>query len=591
MRASRRQESGGAMNTRWFGLAVCLGMIGCIGTRARLQSPDAASEREARERTIGEISEFANTDPRPVMGVGLVVDLHNSGGGMPPASSWRSVLEQSLKKHKIRDVAGVLSHPDHTMVLVTAVVRPGMRKGDSIDVVITLPDGSRCTSLRGGNLLETELYTYDSTRNVNPGYKGADHLLRGDKLVVAEGPILIGMDGKARVAATKAGAKPQADVEEVSAKSGRIWGGGRCLVDPPLALVLKPEHQYSRVAAQVASRINQTFPGSKLGNDTMAVAKNKSLVLLAVPSQYRGNLPHYLRVIRSIPLDRNPPLEGAYRKKWSEQLLDPSKALAAAIRLEALGEESAPTLVSALRAPSPWTRFAAAQSLAYMRKPACAEELARLAREQPVLRSYCLAALSSLNESACQIRLADLMRANDPELRYGAFCGLRKLDERDPEVAGQNLNNAFWLHQVANDSRPMVHVLHSKRPEIVLFGGSHTLAPPFRLAVGEDFTITANKDDAHCTVSRFSRKGEAHKQCSLELADALKALVEIGGGYSDALDLLRIVDETGRLSCDLYADTLPRHYEITELANVSAKDPQMRNPVAILQAAHREPAQ
>jgi len=583
------------MKKRWICVALCFGLMGCLNTRARLQSPEDTAEKEARERTIGEVTEVANAEPTPVMGVGLVVDLQGTGGGMPPASSWRSALENELKKHKIRDVSGVLSHPDHTMVIITGVIPPGARKGDPIDVVVSLPEGSRCTSLRGGNLLRADLYSYDSTRNINPNYKGADQMLKGNKLAVAEGPVLVGMDGTGKLVARGTSKDARADnkesVEE-SQKVGRVWGGGQCIVDPPLALMLKPDHQYSRIAAQVAQRINQSFPGGKLGGtDSIAVAKTKSLVLLGVPNQYRSNLPHYLRVVRAIPLDRSPPIDGAYRRKWSEQLLEPSKALSAAIRLEALGEESVPALVSALKAPSPWTRFAAAQSLAYLRKPACAEELARLAREQPVLRAYCLSALASLNESACQIRLADLLRDKDPELRYGAFCGLRKLDERDPEVAGQNLNNAFWLHLVAKDSPPLVHVLHSKRPEVVLFGNNHTLASPFRLAIGDEFTITAGKDDAHCTISRFSKvKGVANKQCSLNLADVLKGLAELGGSYGDALDLLRTCDETGRLSCELYSDALPRRYEIAELANLSAKDPQMRNPQAILQAVHREPA-
>jgi hypothetical protein len=563
-----------------------------LNTRARLQSPEDP-ERDARERTIGEVTEFANADPTPVMGVGLLVDLQGTGGGMPPASSWRSALENELKKHKIRDVSAVLSHPDHTMVVITAVIPPGSRKGDPIDIVVSLPDGSRCTSLRGGNLLQADLYSYDSTRNLNPGYKGADQLLKGNKLATAEGPVLIGMDRavKTRVRAASAEPKEDSKVEE-SQKAGRIWGGGKCLADPPLALMLKPDQQYSRVAARVAERINQSFPGSKLGTEAIAVAKSKSLVLLGVPSQYRNNLPHFLRVVRAIPLDRIPAIDSPYRKKWSEQLLDPSKALSAAIRLEALGEESVPTLSAALRAPSPWTRFAAAQSLAYLRKPACAEELARLAREQPVLRAYCLTALSSLNESACQIRLADLLRDKDPELRYGAFCGLRKLDDRDPEVSGHNLNNAFWLHQVATDSPPLIHVLHSKRPEIVLFGANQTLAAPFRMGFGDEFTITVDKDDAHCTVSRFStrKSSKTSKQCSLHIADILKSVTDLGGSYGDAIDLLSKADAAGKLSCDLFSDALPHRFEVTELANLSAKDPQLRNPQLILQATHREPA-
>ena len=44
-----------------------------------------------------------------------------------------------------------------------------------------------------------------------------------------------------------------------------------------------------------------------------------------------------------------------------EQLLDPSKCLQAALRLEAMGEDSVPQLKPALAAPMPLSRFAAAQ--------------------------------------------------------------------------------------------------------------------------------------------------------------------------------------------------------------------------------------
>jgi hypothetical protein len=242
-----------------------------------------------------------------------------------------------------------------------------------------------------------------------------------------------------------------------------------------------------------------------------------------------------------------------------------------------------------LAAPSPLSRFAAAQSLAYLRKPACAEELSRLCREQPMLRAYCLVALASLDESACHIRLAELMEDKDPEVRYGAFRALRTLDERCPEVAGVKLNESFWLHQVARDSEPLVHLLTARRPEIVLFGDKQLLVPPFRIAIGDEFTIAADKDTPVCTVKRFSVKhGQPVKQCSLNLAEVLKTLAEIGGGYDDAVDLLKKANEGGRLSCDLNSDALPRTADIQELANLGKSDPTMRTVLATTPALFRQ---
>jgi flagellar basal body P-ring protein FlgI len=472
----------------------------------------------------------------------------------------------------------MLGSPNNTMVIVTAEIPAGSRKGDAIDAIITLPDQSRCTSLKGGYLVQCELYNYELAKRVNPNAQSPNRALKGYKLALAEGRVLVGVEGKAKVRAEHAANKTSSDRDDDddSPKLGRVWGGCTCLESPPLALNLNTDQQQARIAARVAERINETFPGARLGNDTLASARNRSLIMLGVPSQYRHNLPHYLRVVRAIPLDHIPPKDGPYRHKLADQLLDPAHTLAAAIRLEALGEDSVPVLKAALKEPSFLVRFAAAEALAYMRKPACGEELARLAKEQPALRAHCLTALASLDESICRRKLEELMGEKDAALRYGAFHGLRVMDDRDSEVAGTKLNNSYWLHQVAKDSPPMVHYLTSRRPEIVLFGDTQALVAPFRFAIGEEFTITANRDDTVCTISRFSAtKSVAHRQCSMNLADVLQNLSELGGMYTDAVDLLQKADQQGRLNCEVHADAMPKPIDVQELAQIG-KNPELR---------------
>ncbi|HEV3143468.1 MAG TPA: flagellar basal body P-ring protein FlgI, partial [Gemmataceae bacterium] len=534
------------MKARWLILVVSvgLGIIGCLHPKFRPQSADDAETKEAQEKTIGDVSTVANVEPTPVLGVGLVVNLNGSGGGMPPASTYRTMLENDLKARGVRDINSMLGSPNNTMVIVTTEIPAGSRKGDPMDAIITLPDQSRCTSLKGGYLVQCELYNYEMTKRVNPNAQNANRALKGYKLALAEGRVLVGVEGKAKVRA-QAPATASGEDDDDSPKFGRVWGGCTCLESLPIALNLNNDQQQARIAARVAERINETFPGARIGNDQLASARNRSLIVLGVPSQYRHNLPHYLRVVRAIPLEHVPPKDGAYRRKLGEQLLDPAHTLVAAIRLEALGEDSVPVLKSALKEPSFLVRFAAAEALAYLRKPACAEELARLAKEQPAIRAHCLTALASLDESICRRKLEELMGEKDAALRYGAFHGLRVMDERDSEVVGAKLNNSYWLHQVAKDSPPTVHYLTSRRPEIVLFGDMQTLIPPFRFAVGEEFTITANRDDTVCTISRFS-KSVAHRQCSMNLADVLQNLSELGGMYTDAVDLLQKADQQGR---------------------------------------------
>lgn len=94
----------------------------------------------------------------------------------------------------------------------------------------------------------------------------------------------------------------------------------------------------------------------------------------------------------------------------------------------------------------------------------------------PMLRAYAFTALASLDEAICQIKLKELLAGDlDDEGRYGAFRSLRALDEKSDSVSGEHLGEAFWLHVVAPDTTPLVHVATSRRAEIVLLVKRHPL--------------------------------------------------------------------------------------------------------------------
>jgi len=166
-----------------------------------------------------------------------------------------------------------------------------------------------------------------------------------------------------------------------------------------------------------------------------------------------------------------------YREKLQQMLFDPARCVRAAVRLEALGKGSIPALRQGLKSEHPLVRFSAAESLTYLGSTSGAEELAALARQYEPLRARCLMALASLDEPACHEKLADLLEAPAPELRYGAFRALRLLDDTDPHVQGKLVNGSFWLHRVEPQSPPLVHFTLGQRAEVVLFGRGHRLAP------------------------------------------------------------------------------------------------------------------
>jgi hypothetical protein len=541
------------MNRRAGAWAVVLfGLMGCMQPQIRSQAGEDI-DKDAEVKTIGDVTVVDNADVVQVSGVALVTGL-NGTGAPAPNNDFRKVVENELHTQNIPNVREILNSKDNSVVLVTGFIPAGARNGDLFDIEVSLPEGSKTTSLNGGYLQECRLFTYDTAHNVVPTTTRPDQLLKGILLGKAKGPLLVGFgDGD----------------EAAQQKRGRIWDGGTYIKpDRPFFLMLNSDQQYYRVAIQAANRINETFQGPYHGpNSAVAEAKNKSVVHLRVPAQYKLNIPHFLRVVRLIPLQELPPPGSRYRKKLEEDLLDPAHTMMAALRLEALGSESIPTLKRGLESEHVLVRFSAAEALAYLGSSAGGEELAKLVKAQPMLRAYCLTALASLDETVCHYKLEELMSDPSAETRFGAFRALRTLRPNDEAVQGEYLNDTFWLHQVAPKGPSLVHVSTTKRAEVVLFGEEPYLEPPFSFQAGAEFTITASADDDKCTIGRFSTTGGIHrKQCSLKLSDVLRQVTELGGGYPDVVDLLRRADNCRCLSCRVTVDALPLAPSVFQIA-------------------------
>lgn len=551
------------MNQRvWLFGAVLWGVLGCAHQQTRLQAEDEGErDKEVEVKTIGDITSVANADPVPVSGIGLVTDLDGTGGGAPPGP-YRQRLEDQLRKRGIDNVKAILSSPKTSLVLVQAQLPAGARKGDPLDVEITVPRESKTTSLRGGRLVECTLYNYDTKKDQT--------YLQGHAVAKAEGPLVVGLgDGD----------------ETAKLRRGTIWGGGRCQVDRPFYLLLNSDHQRVRMAKAVADRINETFHGPAHGQVVgLAEAKTSQVVYLGVPPQYKLNLPRYLRVVRLIPLMDKEAERIPYHRRLEEQLLDPARTVTAALRLEALGQDSIPSLKRGLSSDQPLVRFCSAEALAYLGDPTCGEELARTIKELPVLRAFSLTAMASLDEAVCHVELARLLAEPSPETRYGAFRALHALDENADVIHGDRLNDAFWLHRLCPNSPPLVHLATRNRAEIVLFGEDPCLIPPFPILAGE-FTVTAGKDDDRCTITRISLHHSSKKQCSLKLEEVLRTLAEMGGEYADAVELISRAKRLQCLNCPVAVDALPQATSVYDLAKAGAGDPKLlKTHPEILQA-------
>jgi hypothetical protein len=554
-----------------WGLGAALaGLLGCAGSpQTRLQSADDEGDRYG-VKTVGDVTTVGNADPAKLGGVGLVDGLDGTGAE-PTPDNYRTMLEEELRKSMreedlrregARTVKEFLKSKNRALVVVTAQVPPGANPGDLIDVEVTLPPRSNAVSLRGGYLRFCKLRDFEYTKHLNPDFQGPNVALPGFVRAVAEGPVLVGFgDGD----------------EAARVRRGRVWSGGRLKVGSPFLLLLNPDCQQARLAALVADRVNDAFrgaPGVGAGPG-LAEAHDNLAVRLRVPPAYKLNLPRYLRVVRLAPLQDGTapaaPVADArpYRQRLADDLRDPARAVSAALRLEALGTDSIPALKRGLEDDQPLVRFCAAEALAYLGSPACGEELAQAVQKQPMLRAFALTALASLDEAGSRVKLHELLATSaDDETRYGAFRALRAVDEHDPLVRGEFLNDSFWLHRVAPDAPPLVHISSTKRAEVVLFGTDPMLRPPFSFLAGE-FAVTATDGDQKCIVSRFPLHGDAvRSQCPLRLEDVLRAMADMGGTYPEVVELLQQAHQCQSLSCRVRCDALPQAVSVQELARL-----------------------
>lgn len=589
----------GVAGACWLLALLLLGSAGCAQMQTRAQSADEGEVKfDLKEvQTIGDVTDVANGGGLQVSGVGLVRGLNGTGGGAPP-SVFTKLLETELHKQGVRNAKELLDSPENALVLVTALIPPGARKGDPIDIELSLPPGSKVTSLRGGVLDPCSLQNTDTTKHMHPGYEGSNKVLLGHILAQARGPLLVGF-----------GAEPD---EAARMTHARIWDGGVSLIDRPFYMILKNDQKFARVATNVAARINLLFPDdarkrievmrnkrllmldavtnqlndkfavAHLGKGEMARAVSKDVVYVQVPYAYRLNPERYLRVARLIPLREAPEVRGRYRQRLHEMLLEPASTLSAALRLEALGKESVSALRDGLKSPNALVRFAAAEALVYLDCGAGVGELARLTEQFEELRAYTLNALASINEPVCHLRLTELLSTPDAEVRYGAFKALRLLDDQAAVVRGELLNDAFWLHtNVASRSLPLVHVSTGQRAEVAFFGEQPRLVAPFKVLAGE-FTVTAERGDDRCTVGRFvlNPPSMGRRQCSFRLEDVLRTMAALGGQYPDAVELLRQVEYRKCLTAPVRFDATPVTIPVEELAR-QAKDPKWRREVPV----------
>ncbi|MEI6239630.1 MAG: flagellar basal body P-ring protein FlgI [Planctomycetia bacterium] len=542
---------------------ACVVASGCAGPAIRSQSPEVAAlvTLEADTKLVGDYTAPWGLNAQRIERAALVTGLSDSGSDPPPGLQ-RQQLMADMQARGVVEPNKLLASKSTALVWVHAYLPPGVRKGDRFDVHVEVPPDNDTTSLDGGWLMETRLSEMAVLGN---------RVRDGHVLGIAEGPMLVDPVS-------------QGTLDSVAKLRARVPGGGVALTDRSIGLILGPEHRSVALSKRIGDSINKRFhaviKGTKRG---VAIPKTDRFIELDVPSVYKNNLARFVRVVRCVAVVEPPAGRHARLELLARQLADPVTAPAAALRLEAIGKEAVPTLRGALDAKDAEVRFAAAEALAYLGESHAAEQLAEAAATLRSARPAALAALSVIDDANGLDALQGLLASTSAETRYGAFRALWRMDPSAPLIRGERLGDACSLHVLDVEGPPLIHATRSHRPEIVLFGVAHPLANGLRAEAGSAIVVVV--EGSTTTVSRFlPGEPDEHRETTARVDAVIRAIVDLGGSYPDAIQFLQQASSSRCLDSRLAFDALPDEYDgrmtVHEEASRQERDVPLDNDTA-----------
>jgi flagellar basal body P-ring protein FlgI len=520
------------------------------GLSLRSQSPEEPEPPASDVALIGDLAVPFGMFPVVLENVGLVTGLKATGSDPKPGPQ-RAALLSGMQGRGVESPNAVLSSGNTSMVLVRAVIRPAIQKGDHFDVEVRVPSNSETTSLRGGYLLHTDLKELAVLE---------DKIASGNTYGRVEGPVLVDPSADAKT-------------DRINPCRGRVLGGGTALKSRPLALVLRPEHQSVFNSARTETAVNKRFhsyeKGVKVG---VAKAKTNEYIELKLHPRYKDNVQRYVAVVRSIPLRESETERSERLGILEKQLLDPITASRAALQLEAMGKLGIDVLKKGIQSKDPEVRFYSAEALAYLDETAAAAPLGEASRNMPAFRVFALTALSAMNDYAAAEQLHELLKVPSAETRYGAFRALWTMNPKDSMIRGENLGGQFSYHVVDCSEASMIHVTRSRRSEIVLFGRDQTFSTPLAIEAGNRIMVTSHRP-GEVVLSKFvPNEPDQKRVVSAQVDEVLRAIVELGGTYPDVVQALQQAKSTGALASRFEIDALPAAGRVIERKDAAGEN-------------------
>jgi hypothetical protein len=535
--------------TRRTAILMCLGIAtasGCSMLRGKSEGEDDGAALQelmkvpqapdlVREAAISQGLNFIRID-----GVGAITSLAGTGGPADP-SLYRDQLIEDMKRREVDDPNHFLESNDTALVRVRAIIPPGARRGDPLDIRVVAPSESRATDLHGGWLLESRLRTEIAVAK----QLMQSSIRQSEVLATATGPVL-----------TRATYSP---LQDASPKvDGIVISGGRVQEPRKLALLLRPKFRHVAIATAISTAVNKRFfffDGTTRRG--IATPREDDFIEVDVHPRYRDNVARMMEVVRAVGVKP----EGSHTQKrlsdLATRLAVPATSADAAIQLEAIGDGAVPTLIEGTKSSNPELRFYAAEALAYLDRTEAIDVLIASAKNEPAFRAPALLALQGVKSQTAIDAMQGLMNERSLETRYGAFCSIRRRPDGKRTLAGQPVG-AFWLYRVQSTAPPAVVVSLRESPEVVLFGDLQPIKVPEFLRGPGGILIKPDDQPGKIRISRFQvGKDDQFAVVDSNVTSLIVGLAAVGGGYGDVIEVLRIAKDQGCLRDQLGIDPLP----------------------------------
>jgi len=438
--------------------------------------------------TIGEKTVYEGIAPLRVRGIGLVVGLGNNGSTDCPRTTYDTLVQSMYKQHSFTSSRvgstslspeRLIADKDTAVVLVQGEVPAAAVAGDRFDIAVSAWPGTQTKSLRGGRLFTVDLDIYrqvDQRRSIS-----------GQSVAKAAGPVFI---------------NPFVD-DDAATKSdelrGVVLGGGLVTQDRRVRLVLlAPSYQW---ATRIQDRINDFSPNAK----KIARADTPSYVSLTIPKAYDGDAGHFLSLLQSLYLFRDPRLGAARAEVLTRELADPNSPHAKiALALEGLGRYALPVLDDSYIHPKDYVSFYAAVAGLRLGDHIAGDAMIRLA-EDPSGR-FRMRAVRALGQTRgmgqATIALRRLLDDADPRIQTAAYEALIQRDDPSIEstpVGGDN----FRLDVIPSDRPAFVYAKRRGERRLAIFGTDLAINPPVLYrSPGGGLTVSATPDAKWLTVIR-----------------------------------------------------------------------------------------